>query len=56
MELLIIKSIAVVALVLSLSYIAEKVSPKVSGILSGLPVGSSITLLFFLLLKMELIM
>ena len=47
MELLIIKSIAVVALVLSLSYIAEKVSPKVSGILSGLPVGSSITLLFF---------
>ena len=47
MELLIVKSIAVVALVLSLSYIAEKVSPKVSGILSGLPVGSSITLLFF---------
>ena len=47
MELLIIKSIAVVALVLSLSYIAEEVSPKVSGILSGLPVGSSITLLFF---------
>ena len=47
MELLIIKSIAVVAVVLSLSYIAEKVSPKVSGILSGLPVGSSITLLFF---------
>jgi hypothetical protein len=32
---------------LSLSYIAEKVSPKVSGILSGLPVGSSITLVFF---------
>lgn len=47
MELLIVKSIAVVALVLSLSYIAEKVSPKVSGILSGLPVGSSITLVFF---------
>ena len=47
MELLIVKSIAVVALVLSLSYIAEEVSPKVSGILSGLPVGSSITLLFF---------
>ena len=32
---------------MSLSYIAEKVSPKVSGILSGLPVGSSITLVFF---------
>uniref|UniRef100_UPI0040488D4F hypothetical protein n=1 Tax=Aliarcobacter sp. TaxID=2321116 RepID=UPI0040488D4F len=36
-----------VTLVLSLSYIAEKVSPKVSGVLSGLPVGSSITLIFF---------
>ena len=32
---------------MSLSYIAEKVSPKVSCILSGLPVGSSITLVFF---------
>ena len=32
---------------MSLSYIAEKVSPKVSGILSGLPVGSAITLVFF---------
>ncbi len=35
------------SLVLSLSYIAEKVSPRISGILSGLPVGSAITLLFF---------
>lgn len=47
MELFIIKSISVVTLVLALSFIAEKLSPKVSGILSGLPVGSSITLLFF---------
>lgn len=47
MELLIIKSISVVVLVLTLSFIAEKLSPKISGILSGLPVGSSITLLFF---------
>lgn len=47
MELLIIKSISVVSLVLALSFIAEKLSPKISGILSGLPVGSSITLLFF---------
>jgi len=47
MELLIIKSISVVILVLSLSFVAEKLSPKVSGILSGLPVGSSITLIFF---------
>lgn len=49
MELLIVKSISVVFLVLSLSYVAEKLSPKISGILSGLPVGSSITLLFFAL-------
>ncbi len=47
MELLIIKSISVVILVLTLSFIAEKLSPKISGVLSGLPVGSSITLLFF---------
>lgn len=47
MELLIIKALSVVTLVLTLSFIAEKVSPKVSGILSGLPIGSSITLLFF---------
>jgi len=37
----------VVSLVLTLSFIAEKLSPKLSGILSGLPVGSSITLIFF---------
>lgn len=30
-----------------MSLIAEKLSPKISGILSGLPVGSSITLIFF---------
>jgi len=35
------------SLVLILTFIAEKLSPKLSGILSGLPVGSSITLLFF---------
>lgn len=47
MELLFIKAIAVITLVLSLSTIAEKLSPKISGMLSGLPVGSSITLMFF---------
>lgn len=47
MELLIVKSISVVVLVLSLTIISEKLSPKISGMLSGLPVGSSITLLFF---------
>lgn len=47
MELLIIKAVTVICMVLGLSAVAEKLSPKVSGILSGLPVGSSITLLFF---------
>ena len=32
---------------LTLSFVAEKLSPKISGILSGLPLGSSITLIFF---------
>lgn len=47
MDLLIIKAISVVVLVLSLTTIAEKVSVKTSGFLSGLPLGSSITLVFF---------
>lgn len=47
MELIFIKAISVVCIVLSLSAVAEKLSPKISGILSGLPVGSSITLIFF---------
>jgi len=47
MDLLIIKAISVVVLVLSLTAVAEKVSAKASGMLSGLPIGSSITLIFF---------
>ncbi len=47
MEIFVLKAITVIALVLSLTVIAEKVSPKLSGILSGLPLGSSITLIFF---------
>lgn len=47
MELLIIKAAVVVFLVLSLTTVAEKLSTKTSGMLSGLPVGSSITLMFF---------
>lgn len=47
MDLLIIKAMAVVFLVLGLTTVAEKVSAKASGMLSGLPVGSSITLIFF---------
>ena len=47
MEIFVLKAITVIALVLSLTVIAEKVSPKLSGLLSGLPLGSSITLIFF---------
>ena len=47
MELLIIKAISVVVLVLGLTTVAEKVSVKTSGLLSGLPIGSAITLVFF---------
>jgi len=47
MELLLIKAFSVIALVLALTTIAEKVSTKVSGFLSGLPIGSLITLVFF---------
>jgi len=47
MELVIIKAISVIILVLSLTIIAEKVSTRVSGFLSGLPIGSLITLVFF---------
>lgn len=47
MDLLIIKAIVVVVLVLSLTTIAEKVGPKISGVLSGLPLGTLIVLLFF---------
>lgn len=47
MELILIKSIVVVILVLSLTTIAEKVNTRISGILSGLPLGTLIVLLFF---------
>lgn len=47
MDLIIIKAIVVVVLVLSLTTIAEKLSPKISGVLSGLPLGTLIVLLFF---------
>ncbi|SHJ06130.1 hypothetical protein [Pseudozobellia thermophila] len=48
MELLFaIKLIVAIALVIGLSLLAENVSPKVAGILSGYPTGSAITLFFF---------
>ncbi|HPQ67977.1 MAG TPA: hypothetical protein PKW95_02535 [bacterium] len=48
-ELLIIKFVVSIFIVLLLSFIAEHVSPKWAGILSGFPTGSAITLHFFAL-------
>ncbi|MBP1839577.1 hypothetical protein [Formosa algae] len=42
-----IKLIVAIGLVIGLSLLAENVSPKVAGILSGYPTGSAITLFFF---------
>jgi uncharacterized membrane protein (GlpM family) len=47
MELLIIKAIVVVVLVLSLTTVAEKLGTRISGMLSGLPLGTFIVLLFY---------
>lgn len=46
-ELLAVKFMVSVAVVLLLSFIAEHVSPKWAGVLSGFPTGSAITLYFF---------
>lgn len=45
--LLLIKLLVAIAFVMGLSLIAENVSPKVAGILSGYPSGTLITLFFF---------
>ncbi|SFD46452.1 hypothetical protein [Algibacter lectus] len=45
--LFIIKLLVAIAFVIGLSILAENVSPKVAGILSGYPTGSAITLFFF---------
>lgn len=45
-DLLLLKVIIAVSVVLFLSYIAEHISPRWAGILSGLPTGSAITLYF----------
>jgi hypothetical protein len=47
MIIFLLKSFSVVLLVFGLNYIAQKFGPKISGIISGLPTGSFITLLFF---------
>ncbi|WP_308992730.1 hypothetical protein QLS71_016305 [Mariniflexile litorale] len=45
--LFVIKLVVAIAFVVGLSLLAENVSPKVAGILSGYPTGSAITLFFF---------
>lgn len=45
--LFLIKLIIAIVFVIGLSILAENVSPKIAGILSGYPTGSAITLFFF---------
>ncbi|MBI2464329.1 hypothetical protein HYV57_05210 [Candidatus Peregrinibacteria bacterium] len=47
MTIFIVKFIVAVAVVIGLSIIAEKSSPRIAGILSGYPTGSAISLFFF---------
>lgn len=47
MELLIIKILVTIAVVVGLSVIAERVSPRVAGVLAGYPTGTSIVLFFY---------
>ncbi|MFD1551253.1 hypothetical protein DNU06_12970 [Putridiphycobacter roseus] len=45
--LFLVKLIVAISFVIGLSLLAENVSPKVAGVLSGYPTGSAITLFFF---------
>lgn len=45
--LFLVKLVVAITFVIGLSFLAENVSPKVAGILSGYPTGSAITLFFF---------
>ena len=46
-ELFLIKAIITIVLVVGLSVIAEKISPKIAGILAGYPTATAISLFFF---------
>lgn len=46
MELILIKTVVSVFIIIGLSLLAEYVSPRVSGIISGYPLGAAITLFF----------
>ena len=47
MELVFIKIIITVLLILALTWVAEKASPRVAGILSGYPIGTALVLFFY---------
>jgi uncharacterized membrane protein (GlpM family) len=51
MSLLLAKIVVSVCLVLGLSWVAEKVNPRIAGILSGMPLGA-VLVLFFVGLKL----
>ena len=44
MSLLLAKIVVSVCLVLGLSWVAEKVNPRIAGILSGMPLGAVLVL------------
>lgn len=47
MNLLILKIVITVWLILCLTWIAEKASPRIAGILSGFPIGTALVLFFY---------
>ena len=47
MELIILKTAATIMLILCLTWITEKASPRIAGILSGYPVGTALVLFFY---------
>jgi uncharacterized membrane protein (GlpM family) len=47
MELLLTKAVIILITVFSLTYIAENISVKISGIIAGLPIASTLILYFF---------
>ena len=47
MELVFLKIITTVFLILALTWVAEKASPQIAGILSGYPIGTALVLFFY---------
>jgi hypothetical protein len=47
MNLLILKIVITILLILCLTWIAEKASPRIAGILSGYPIGTALVLFFY---------